>query len=107
MDLRRCRSGFAGAALDVSNVRRDLHSALGRMLNVAGYFLCRCTLLFHRRGNGRGYLRHPADGIADLLDGARRILRGGLDTADLLTVLTGRFRGQLGDRLLTYLLDSN
>ena len=66
------------------------------LLDVAGYLLGCRTLLFHRRSNGRRYLRHPADGVADLLNRSHRILRGGLDSADLLTDLAGRLRGLLG-----------
>jgi hypothetical protein len=67
-----------------------LRGALGGVLDVPGNFLRRRALLFHRRRDGRGYLRHPADGVADLLDRPHRVLRGGLDTGDLLTDLAGR-----------------
>src|ERR1700682_6610567 len=99
MNLRGGRSGLAGAALHVRDVRGGLRGAFGRMLDVAGYFLACRALLFHRRGNGRGNLRHPADGVADLLDRAHRILRGGLDSGDLQANLAGRLRGLLGERL--------
>ncbi len=78
---------------DISDIR------LRGLLDVAGYLLGCRTLLFHRRSNGRRYLRHPADGVADLLDRSHRILRGGLDSADLLTDLAGRLRGLLGESL--------
>src|ERR1700674_3952973 len=99
MNLRGGRSGFVSAALHVGDVRTDLRGALGGMLDVAGYLLGRRALLFHRRGNGRGDLRHPADGVADLLDRAHRVLRGGLDSTDLLTDFAGRLRGLLGESL--------
>src|SRR6266478_4162870 len=65
---RRGRSGLAGAALHVGYVRTHLRRALRGLMDVAGYLLRFLTLLFHRRSNGRGELRHPADGAADLLD---------------------------------------
>ena len=68
------RSGLGGAALHVGDVRRHLHGALGRPLHIARDFPGRRALLFHRGGNARGNLRHPADGVADVLDGTDRFL---------------------------------
>src|SRR5882672_3155278 len=68
MNLRGGRSGLAGAALHVGDVRTHLRRALRGLLDVAGYLLGCRTLLFHRRSNGRGDPRHAADGVADLLD---------------------------------------
>src|SRR6267378_4807007 len=51
--LRRSRSGLAGAALHVGDVGGDLLGAVSGLLDVAGNFLGRRTLLFHRGGNGR------------------------------------------------------
>src|SRR5882672_9754946 len=79
MNLRGGRSGIAGAALHIGDVRTHFRRALRGLLDVAGYLLGCRTLLFHRRSNGRGDLRHPADGVADLLDRSHRVLRGGLD----------------------------
>ena len=69
----RCRAGLGGATLHVGDVRRDLQRALRSLLDVAGDFLGRSALLFHRRRDRRGDLGHPADGVADLLDGTDRI----------------------------------
>ncbi len=99
MDLRRSRSGIASTALHIRDVGGDFRRSPGGVLDVAGYLLRRRALLFHRRGNGRGNLRHAADGITDLPDRAYGFLRRGLDAADLLTDLTGRLRGLLGERL--------
>src|SRR5882724_1893197 len=52
-NLRRGRSGFAGAALHVGDVRRDLLRALSRLLHVAGNLMGRRTLLFHGGCDGR------------------------------------------------------
>jgi hypothetical protein len=57
--------------------------------------LGRSTLLFHSGSDGRRNLRELFDGAADFLDGVDRLLRRGLDAADLLTDLTGRLRGLL------------
>jgi len=54
-----------------------LRGTLGGMPDVAGYFLRRRALFFHRRRDGRGDLRHPADGVADVPDRADRVLRRG------------------------------
>src|SRR5450755_3301313 len=56
-NLRRGRSGLAGAALHVGDVGGDLLGALGGLLDVAGNLLGRRTLLFHRGRDGRGYFR--------------------------------------------------
>src|SRR5665647_2304848 len=63
--LRRGRAGLAGAALHVGDVGRDLLRALRGLLHVAGNLLRRRALLFHRRCDGRGYLRELFDGAAD------------------------------------------
>ena len=75
MNLRRGRAGLGGAALHVGDVGGDLLGALRGLLDVAGDFLRRRALLFHRRRNGRGDLRQPVDGAADFLDRADRLLR--------------------------------
>src|SRR3979409_2473721 len=51
-NLRGGRTGLAGAALHVGDVGGDLLGAVSRLLDVAGNFLRRRTLLFHRGGNG-------------------------------------------------------
>src|ERR1035437_24650 len=98
-NLRRGRSGLAGAALNVGDVGTHLHRALGCLLHVAGNLLCRRALLFHGCGDGRGDLGQSFDGAADFLDGVDRLLSRGLDAADLLADLAGRLRGLLGQRL--------
>ena len=97
--LRGRRTGFAGAALHVGDIGRDLLGAFGGLLHVAGDFLRRRALLFDRSGNGRGDLRQLFDGAADLLDRVHRVLGRGLDTRDLLTDLAGGLCGLLGQRL--------
>ena len=57
-----------GAALHVGDVGGNLLGALGRLLYVAGDFLRRRALLFHRSRDGRRYLRQPFNGAADFLD---------------------------------------
>src|SRR5882762_11604461 len=86
-NLRRGRSGLAGTALHVGDVRRDLLGALGGLLDVAGNLLGRRALLFHRSSDGRGNLRQLFDGAADFLDRAHRFLRRRLDAGDLLADL--------------------
>ena len=49
--------------------------------------------------NGRGDLRQPFDGAADLLDRVHRLLGRALDAGDLLADLAGGLRGLLGQRL--------
>jgi hypothetical protein len=55
-NLRRGRSGFAGAALHVGDVGTDLLGALSRLLHVAGNFLRCSTLLLYGCCDGRGDL---------------------------------------------------
>ena len=98
-NLRRGRAGFTSTSLHIGNVRRDLLSALGRLLHVPRNLLRRSTLLLHRGSDGRRDLRQSFDGAADLLDRAHRLLRRRLDTADLLTDFAGGFRGLLGQGL--------
>ena len=69
------------------------------MLDIAGYLLCGRPLLFHGSGNGRGNLRHPPDGVANLLDRRHRILGRGLNARYLLADLAGGLRGLFGKRL--------
>src|SRR5829696_6334262 len=54
--LRGRRAGFAGAALHVANVGGHLLRSHRGLLHVARDFLCRGTLLFHSRCDGRGDL---------------------------------------------------
>ena len=97
--LRGGRAGLAGAALHVGDIGRDLLGALRGLLHVAGNFLRRRALLFHRGRDGRGDLRQLLDGAADLLDRADRFLGRRLDAGDLLADLAGRLGGLLGQRL--------
>ena len=99
MNLRGGGSGLGRAVLHVGDVGGDLLRSLGSLLDVARYLLRRRTLLFHRRRNGRGYFRHAADGVADLLDRSDRFLGRGLDTRYLLADFAGRLRGLLRERL--------
>src|SRR5882724_9598503 len=62
------RAGLGGTALHVGDVGGDLLGAVGGLLHVAGDFLGRGPLLFHRGGNRRGDLGQLLDGAADLLD---------------------------------------
>ncbi len=64
--LRGCRAGLGRAALHVGDVGGDLLGALRRLLHVAGDFLGRCTLLFHRGRDGRGDFRQPLDGAEEI-----------------------------------------
>jgi hypothetical protein len=54
--LRGGRTGLTGAALHVSNVRRDLLGALRCLLYVAGNLLGGCALLLHRSRDGGRHL---------------------------------------------------
>ena len=91
MNLRGGRTGLGRAVLYLGNVGGNLLRALGGVLDVARYFLRCRALLFHRRCNGRGYLRHAADSAADLLDGPHRLLGRSLNARYLLADFTGRF----------------
>src|SRR6202000_2881664 len=97
--LGRSRSGLGSAALHVGDVGGHLLGTLGGLLHVAGDFLGRGALLFHRCCDGRGDLRQPLDGAADLLDGADRILRRGLDAGNLLADFAGGLRRLFRQRL--------
>src|SRR3954468_11973980 len=92
-------AGRAGAALDVGNAGTDLHGALRRLLDVAGDFLGGSALLLHRRGDGRGDFRHPADRVADLLDGPDGVAGRCLDAGYLDRNLAGGTCGLPGQRL--------
>src|SRR5579864_3043806 len=97
--LRGRRASLAGAALNLGDAGRDLLRAGRRLVDVAGDFLRRTTLLLDACGDRRRNLRQPPDGGADIADGADRLLRRVLNVRDLLADFTCRFRGLFGQRL--------
>src|SRR5215213_9784555 len=92
-------TGLAGATLYVGDVGGNLLRAVCGLLHIAGDFLGRRALLLDRSCDGGGDLRHPSDGIADLLDRRDRFLGSCLDARYLLADLAGRLRRLFGQRL--------
>ncbi|CAN0427084.1 unnamed protein product, partial [Phaeothamnion confervicola] len=81
------------ATADLGDVGGELCRALRGLLDVAGDLVGRRTLLFDRRGNRGGDLRHPGNRAADLAHCRDRLKRRALDLGDLRCDLAGGFRG--------------
>ena len=68
-DLVGDRAGAVGGFGDAADIGRDFLRALGGFFDIAGDFLGRGALLFHRGGDGGGDLVDLADRLADRGDG--------------------------------------